>query len=47
MKGRKTVSGTNNANNRNKKLILSKTNNTFINNAEDLDIAILSGIIKK
>ena len=57
VKGRKTVSGTNNANNRNKKLIfknnalfrsyISKTNNTFINNAEDLDIAMPSGIIKE
>ena len=57
VKGRKIVSGTNNANNRNKKLIfknndlfrscISKNNNTFINNAEDLDIAMPSGIIKE
>ena len=51
VKGRINVTGTNNANRGNKSLIfknnslfkscISKINNTFINNAEDLDIVIL------
>ena len=51
MKGRISVTGTNGANRRNKKLIKksntpfrlskSKINNTFIDNAENLDIVML------